>query len=381
MPGSFPLGLQELAPRTAVPTARSTDLLYEQTSHMKLLFVFRPSVPPYTITYEKVRGGTQAQLTVPAGTHVVGICAQGEPTADCYHLLGEHYAWVIVGQDVTVTVLDADYPLVNAQNALAEEHEQQASEHFERKNYRMAQHLYDIASVELIAANGSLWSISRIQMNRVIALVKEEAASELITSQLEQVASTYELALAEGGPSFYGEQIAVAEEASQVQVFLARQYASSDESQKAFKSVERLLELNKLIKKRYQSKVELLLHAAEILLQLEDSVQAAKVVANADRFFQQQLVSQTSYNDDVKQLGQRLERLKAQGSVSAHDISFVMTADTRDDLETILAALRGMNLDGLVFPKTVRRVQKGKSVRHGYIYTAKMHLKRSANQE
>ena len=374
------LSPQARVKRSAVPSRQQFNLLTGGPSgYVKLRLVF-VAAAVYTISISHKPERVQAQINIAPGAELIGICPPDEPSEGAYQFFGEDYAWIIPCEDVTVTPVEGS--VVAEQRVLARERAEAAAKAFEREDYREAVRLYGLAAFEEMAANGSFHGIGRLLMDRAIALVKAEAEEELIEEQLELAARMYEWALTEAGwgPRLSTEHITIAEEASQIQVFLATQYLAQEEHAKARACLERLLELNKRITKRYTVKVELLLYAADLYLQLGDTREGSRVLKEADRFFQQQVVMHTDYDERAARVARQLQKLKGKGQPSTQAMAYTLTADTADDLQALLSALREADVEGLTLPTTTSRVPKGTSSRHGVVYTAKLRYKPSEEE-
>jgi hypothetical protein len=312
-------------------------------------------------------------LTIPPGVELIGECLPSDTDQEAILLRDWNYVWRIPRADVQVSSWEGS--VVAAQRTIASARREQAEQALKREDYPAAERLYAQASVELVAADASFRTIGQTRMERAISLICTEADGEQIVAQLEQAAIVYEWAFSEWETRMAREHIAVAEEASQVQVFLAQQYQALEEDAKALASVERVLAWNKRITKRYTRKVELLLLAAEVLFQLGEGERGTATLKTADRFFQQQVVMSVSYDEQAARVGRLLNKLKVQESPSAQAFSFTITAETSDDLETILSTLEEAGIEELVIPTQIRQVPKGASARHGVLYTAKLHYK------
>ena len=326
-------------------------------------------------TYAEKRGGMTEQLTIPPGVELIGECLPGEADQETILLRDWNYVWRIPRLDVQITPWQDS--VVAAQRTIASARREQAEQALQRKDYQEASRLYARACVELVAADASFRSIGQARMERAVSLICAEAEEAQIVTQLEQAANVYHLAFDEWSVKLAGEHIAVADEASQVQIFLAQQYLALEEHEKARACVEQVLEWNKRITKRYTRKVELLLLAAELLFQLGESARGAATLKTADRFFQQQVVRYVSYDEQAARVQRRLNKLKAKAHPNTQTIAFTITADISDDLETILSTLEQADIAGLVIPTQTRQVPKGTSSRHGIVYTAKLHFKPS----
>ena len=363
--------------RSAVPSRQQFGMLTaEHPSSVQLRLVFMAAAT-YTISFAEQRQRVQAQLVVPPGAELIGVCAPGEPREGAYQFFGEDYAWIIPCEDVTAAPFVGS--VVAEQRVLARERSEAAEAAFGREDYREAARLYDLAAFEELAAGGSFHGIGRLLMDHAIALVKAEAEENVIERQLELANRIYEWALteAEWGHKLSTEHITIAEEASQIQVFLATRHLAKEEHAKARACLERLLDLNKRITKRYTVKVELLVYAADLYLQLGDTQEGSRVLQAADRFFQQQVVMQTAYDERAAGVARHLQRIKAKGQLSQQTMAYTLTANTADELQALLSALREADIEGLTLPTTFSRVPKGSSSRHGVVYTAKLRYKPS----
>ncbi len=215
------------------PTPTTLHLIFQTTAS-------------YQFRYTEKRGGMTEQLTIPPGVELIGECLPGEADQEKILLSGWDYVWRIPRTDVQL--LTWGDSIVAAQRTVAFAHNEQAAQAFERKDYQTAERLYAQACVELVAADASFRTIGQARMERAISLICAEAEDAQIVAQLEQAANVYHWAFDEWRVKLAGEHIAVAEEASQIQVFLAQQYLALEEHEKARACVEHVLTWNKRIR-------------------------------------------------------------------------------------------------------------------------------------
>ena len=132
----------------------------------------------------------------------------------------------------------------------------------------------------------------------------------------------------------------------------------------------RLLAMNKLIKKRYETKVTLLLTAAELLHALGETHEALTLFEQADTFYQQQLAIMEGW-PAIEPITSHLQRVKARlrQVKRQRTMKFQVIAATPDDLDVLLAVLQE-KLPGLRVTKGATPQRPVKSTRAGVRYTA-----------
>ncbi len=133
----------------------------------------------------------------------------------------------------------------------------------------------------------------------------------------------------------------------------------NDASPETRDDLERLLEIGKLVKKRYEFKVTLLLLAAQALARLGEEERARRALRDAPRFYDQQLSWQAEGrypSQRVVQMGRLKEHLEEQlGPAPVERVTCMLTAETEEDLRLALDALEsGAGVWKL--PRSFRRV-------------------------
>jgi hypothetical protein len=188
--------------------------------------------------------------------------------------------------------------------------------------------------------------------------------------ELEQAASAYESACGEQLNCMVGAHLDYAEQAAQTLTTLLRFYIHDKDQPHIRHTIERLLALNKLIKKRYAPKVNLLLWVTEGFSALEESEQAQMYFEQAKRFYSQQLARYAGVPYlEAKDLADHLARLQAKMQTLAHPrvVKFTLTASTADDLDAILGVMRQYVPELVV---TRSGLQVSQSPRKANLYTA-----------
>ncbi len=168
---------------------------------------------------------------------------------------------------------------------------------------------------------------------------------------LERLAQTQELAITAGRHYSLPKDLDAAERAAYALMLLIRMQLSTpdeewtdDDWTVARRTVDRLLAIGKLIRKRYETKVRILLEAADALAILGEDQEARVHLQAARQFYDQQLrhLAEHPYPlaaaVELKRLKERLERELLAEAVE-QQITFRVEAATESDLHLILAAL------------------------------------------
>jgi len=191
-------------------------------------------------------------------------------------------------------------------------------------------------------------------------------------------------------------RVDVAEEEGLWLVRLGYQYVSTQQDDKAAQTARKLVEIGKLVKKRYASKVFMLLSAAEVLLYVGFSQEARHLIAQADKFFHQQLVTYLDWGGDhqginisnldyqginISNLKEKLDRLKREidnagdddGDELPRNVFFMIAGDTPDDLNTVIDALQNALGDTVRVTRGIQGAY-GVSRRSKLRYTARLKI-------
>ena len=133
--------------------------------------------------------------------------------------------------------------------------------------------------------------------------------------------------------------------------------------------IDRLLRLNKLIKKRYETKTMLLYKVAHFLFEIGDQ-DAVVYFEQAEKFYAQQLAYLEGWSvvEPVKQIR---ERVRAQlGTLErTHPTRLKLEADTPEELERFLSTLE-KHLPGIRITRPIRQERTSNSTRAGFRATA-----------
>jgi hypothetical protein len=162
-----------------------------------------------------------------------------------------------------------------------------------------------------------------------------------------------------------------------------RDHLSSQEQQTLSTLVDRLLAINKLIKKRYETKVYLLYSVAEALLVLGKRADALMHFDQAERFYQQQLVpivglglsstkAVVTHREHVRDLIGKISRERT--------ARCQITAETADQLQAIFDTLQ-QHVPGLRITKGVTAARPGHDTRKGLRYTAHVSFTIASQEE
>lgn len=133
--------------------------------------------------------------------------------------------------------------------------------------------------------------------------------------------------------------------------------------------IDRLLTMNKLIKKRYETKVTLLFKVADFLYALGDN-QAMTYFSQAEKYYTQQLgyLEGLSLIEPVRELR---EFVSAQLSAEnrTHTMKLHLTAETPKELEDFLVEVKKKIL-GIRITRKVKQERPGPGTRGGFRATA-----------
>jgi len=202
---------------------------------------------------------------------------------------------------------------------------------------------------------------------------------------LERLAQTQELAITAGQHYGMPRDLNAAERAAYALMLLIRVQLSTpdeewtaDDWTVARRTVDRLLAIGKLIKKRYETKVRILLEVADALAILGEDQEARTHLQTARQFYDQQIyyLAESSYPlaaaVELKQFKERLERELLTEAVE-QQITFTVEAASESELKLILTALeRGQGV--WTTPKRYTVKQTTNSPRAGRRFQATVKL-------
>jgi len=202
---------------------------------------------------------------------------------------------------------------------------------------------------------------------------------------LERLAQTQELAITAGQRYGLPKDLNAAERTACALMLLIRVRLSTpdeawtdDDWTVARRTVDRLLAIGKLIKKRYETKVRILLEAADALAILGEDQEARTHLHTARQFYDQQLrhLAEPPYPlaaaVELKQFKERLERELLTEAVE-QQITFTVEAASESELKLILTALeRGQGV--WTIPKRYTVKQTTNSPRAGRRFQATVKL-------
>jgi hypothetical protein len=222
------------------------------------------------------------------------------------------------------------------------------------------------------------------QLEQAAQLIKVGDRAGAIT-MLERLAQTQESAITAGQRYGLPKDLNAAERAAYALMLLIRVQLSTldeewsdDDWTVARRTVDRLLAIGKLIKKRYETKVRILLEAADALAILGEDQEARTHLQTARQFYDQQLrhLAESSYPlaaaVELKQFKERLERELLAEAVE-QQITFTVEAASESELKLILMALeRGQGV--WTIPKRYTVKQTTNSPRAGRRFQAPVKL-------
>ncbi|HET8851958.1 MAG TPA: hypothetical protein VFN02_05485, partial [Ktedonobacteraceae bacterium] len=278
------------------------------------------------------------------GTQLVGVWEALSPAEEGRCAVSVNGApWTVDRDDVAVTRLDPECIARIEQERIAGEHLAQAKTAERQGKDDEAQQHYARALVELEASGKAPVEIAAERLLYAFLLAKADRTSEAMV-QMDRAARACEAVAVH---PIYGKNLNEAELAAQALIALGHTalYATDlDEvhRQRTMRQVaSRLLAMNKLIKKRYETKVTLLLTAAELLHALGETHEAMTLLEQADTFYQQQLAIMEGW-PTIEPITSHLQRVKARLCQIKRErtMKFQVTAATADDLDVLLSALQ-----------------------------------------
>jgi hypothetical protein len=319
--------------------------------------------------------GEQGEDTevVPQGTQFVGVWEVEQPIEEGTCAVSINgTTWTFDREDVRLRQVALTIPPRIEQERIASEHLALAkATEREGKDEEARQH-YGRALVELEASGKAPVEIAAERLLYAFLLAKADRTAEAM-AHMNRAARACEAVAVH---PIYGKNLNEAELAAQALIALghtALYAADLDEAvrRRTMRQVaSRLLAMNRLIKKRYETKVTLLLTAAELLHALSETHEALSLLEQADTFYQQQLAAMRGW-PTIEPITQHLQRVKARlrQVKRQRTLKFQVTAPTADDLDLLLAALQE-KLPGLRVTKGVTPERPVKSTRAGVRYTA-----------
>jgi len=347
--------------------ARQTRAFVEQHERRDVIVVFISDM-----TFDSPDGTDS--LFVPEGTKLIGRWAneQTEDEESCTVEIGRE-PWDIPYAAAQITCPLDRFVEWGAQEPIAQEHFDRAKEAGSQGRWEESMLLYARSMVEYEACGMPRTRLAKHYLDVAFALLDAKKHEDAI-APLEKAAAAYE----EGGSDelnrVFGAHLDYAVEAARASMLLMVLYILKEDEKQVRKAIGRLLALNKLIKKRYETKVEILLTLADGFSFLEDEKQALDYLMQAKRFYSQQLAREVAYSREVQSIAEHLGRLESdlQDSDEPRAIKFTLTAATSDDLDAILSTLRESNIADLVVTRSGR--QRSKSPRQADLYTANIRI-------
>ena len=316
--------------------------------------------------------GRNAEVVL-QGTQLVGVWETLSPAEEGRCAVSVHGTRFSVDRDdVAVTRLNPALVAWKEQERIADKHLAQAKNAERQGKNDEAQQHYARALVELEASGKSAVEIAAERLLYAFLLAKADRTTEAM-AQMDRAARACEAVAVH---PIYGKNLNEAELAAQALIALGHTVLYATDLDKAVRqrtmrqTVERLLAMNRLIKKRYETKVTLLLTAAELLHALGETHEAMTLLEQADTFYQQQLAIMEGWpsiepiTSHLQRVKERLRQVKRERTMK-----FQVTAATADDLDLLLSALQE-KLPGLRVTRGTTPERPGKSTRAGVRYTA-----------
>jgi len=233
---------------------------------------------------------TDRHLFVPAGTRLVGTSTHIQPLFHTYHVSSGVTDWRIPTSEVTFTYISDEITEEVVQEAFAEESIALAEDHAHPGGHQVAQLHFGRAIIALFVGGASDLVLADLRVNRALSLLEFRQVGEAI-AELEGAANAYEEALAQLRIHRTGNGPEYAERSVQILLLLVHAYLQAGDEQQVQAAGKRLLAMHEVTKERPESRVRLLLHAAEFFHKRRDTEQAFPRLVRADRLYGQQLAS------------------------------------------------------------------------------------------
>jgi tetratricopeptide (TPR) repeat protein len=312
-------------------------------------------------------------IEIPEGTQLIGSWDDEQPAdGQAYAITIQNIAWEFAKEHVTLRLLEGQVVPWREQERLAQASGAQAHACERRGDLDAALKLYTRALVELTAAGKTEAELTQERLSRAFLLEKAGRRDEAV-AEMDRIARTHEAFVS---ASIYGKSLDDAEIAAQALIaavtFLIQDmdHPKSQERQKLSNLFDRLLTMNKLIKKRYETKVYLLYTAAEALLLLGKRGDALALFDQAEKFYQQQLAPMEDLSS-MRAIITRRERMRGLfGTILRERTARCqITAETADQLQAILDTLK-LYVPGLRITKGVTAICPDHDTRKGLRYSA-----------
>ena len=324
-----------------------------------------------SVRFADEEGGNAA--VVPQGTQLVGVWEALPPAeAGRCAVRVNGTPWTADRDDVIVTRLDQAAVPWKEQERIANAHLAQAKEASRQGQDEEARQHYARALVELEASGKAESEMAADRLSYAFLLTRADRVSDAM-AQMDRAARACEAVAVH---PIYGKNLNEAELAAQALIALGQTVLYATDLDEAVRrrrlrqTALRLLAMNRLIKKRYETKVTLLLTAAELLHALGETHEAQSSLDQADTFYQQQLAIMAGW-PTIEPITTQLQRVKAIIGKAQRErtMKFQLTSATADDLEVLLSALQEQ-LPGVRVTRGVTAERPVKSTRAGVRYTA-----------
>ena len=318
-------------------------------------------------------GIDEVSTYIPEGTCLFGLYDEENPTengAECTFTLGDT-TWNVVLAHIKLSALAFTNELQEMQRSVAQEHLLQAEQQEKQGELEQAQRSFARAVVEFGASGLPAAVIAQHRVRRAMILTDLECVEDACV-ELEVAASVYERAMQDKMNTLFHVHLDYAEQAANTLMLLGILYTfKAEDSKLACACIVRLLTINKVIKKRYEIKVDILLSVADMLHFLEDEEEAYTYFDQAYRFYSQQLAAR-DWDPKVIGLKKRIERLKNQFAQTkrTQTIKCTIEATTSDELEMILQHLQTSKVPGLEVTKGVHSFSRSRDPRAAQSYRA-----------
>ncbi len=311
---------------------------------------------------------------VPTGTQLVGVWEADQPMEEDRCAVSINgTTWTFDREDVALSRLDRACIPWKEQARIAAEHLALAKTAERQGKDEEARQHYARALVELEASGNVESEMAPDRLSYAFLLTRADRISDAI-AQMERAARACEAA-ATVHP-LYGKDVNEAELAAHALIALGRTVLLAPDLDPVYRqrtlrqTALRLLAMNKLVKKRYETKVTLLLTTAELWDALGETREAQFYLDQADTFYQQQLAIMAGW-PTIEPITTQLQRVKAIIGKAQRErtMKFQLIAATADDLEVLLSALQEQ-LPGVRVTRGVTAERPVKSTRAGVRYTA-----------
>jgi hypothetical protein len=319
--------------------------------------------------------GEEGGELVPAETQLIGSWEDEQPAeSHLCRIMISGTTWTFACQEIELQPLPPQATAWQEQERIASEDLTLAKRYEAQENNELAWRYYGRAIAEMQASGRVEAEIAKERLVYAFLLIKADQETSALF-QLEQSAQAYETKALDPRLRTFSGHLDYAEAAVQALIALGNIYRyrmnlQEESPRRALhRVIDRLLSMNKLIKKRYETKVILLFEVASFLHALSDD-EAATYLAQAEKYYTQQLayLEGLSLIEPVQQVRERVQsQLGTVRRTQPSKISLI--AETPGELESFLAELQE-KLPNIRITRKVKQERTSPGTRAGFRATA-----------